>query len=420
MAGFSARERMIAAMLSSMPGLKKTVKNVYVRLNAFLYRKPYRSKVAGGMGQIHLIEPEDSNTETFFGYYDKACERNGMLIYHRTTGQPTSKKPIASQDVEIVLRDMESGTDTVIGKTYSYNWQQGARTQWLDDRHVIYNIAREGRYYAVIRDIEFGDEEYLEYPVQDVLADGRYLSINYSRIMRLRPDYGYRNYPLPSDREMADMDVDGIFIVSPSEKNGRLLHSLSSIASVAPKPIFGRCHHVVNHLMGRPDGKAFIFIHRFYEGKRRHDRLMYSDFHSLRILADEDMVSHCCWIDNRHVLGYLRHNGTDAFYVIDVESGVIQRHEAMSSLNLGDGHPSVSSSHIAFDTYPDKSRMQHLFLLGKIDKTVREIAEVHHSINYMDECRCDMHPRFSADGRRLYFDTVFTGRRRLAYLDIEE
>lgn len=414
MAEFSAKERMIAAMLSSMPGLKKAVKNIYVRLNALAYRKPYKSKVADEFGDINFIESD--GYETFFGYYDKNCERNGKLIFHRTRGQKTANNPTASVPIDVVVRDVKTGADSVIGTTNTYNWQQGARSQWMDDEHVIFNTLHDGKYSAAIVNIHNGETKYLPYPVQDVIDEYRYLSINYARIMRLRPDYGYRNLPLPSNDEMADKNNDGIFIIEKGE--ARILHSLEEIASIEPKDIFGRCYHVANHLMSSPNGNGFIFIHRFYEGKRRHDRLMFSDFKTLKVLADDDMVSHCCWLDNNTILGYLRHNNEDGFFTIDISTGKISKHDAMSSLHMGDGHPSVSNRYVAFDTYPDKSRMQHLFLLDRLSGSIQEIAEVHHSVKYMDESRCDMHPRFSADGKRLYFDTVLTGNRRLAYIDI--
>lgn len=414
MAEFSAKERMVAAMLSSMPGLKKAVKNAYVRLNALVYYKPYKSKIADGLGELYLVESDGK--ETFFGYYDKNCERNSKLVFHRTYGQPTSKKPIAKTPIDVVVRDVKTGKDAVIGTTYTYNWQQGARSQWLDDNHVIFNTLHDGRYCAAIADINNGETEYLPYPVQDVIDSNRFLSINYGRIMKLRPDYGYRNLPILSDAEMADKSNDGIFLIE--NGNGRLLHSLEEIASVEPKPLFDKCMHVTNHLMSSPDGLGFIFIHRFYEGKRRHDRLMYSDFKNLKVLADDDMVSHCIWLNSKTILGYLRHDGNDGFYIIDVKTGEARRQEDMSALHLGDGHPSVSDRYIAFDTYPDKSRMQHLFLLDRKSGNIQEIAELHHSVRYMDESRCDLHPRFSADGKRLYFDTVFPGGRRLAYINL--
>ena len=32
--------------------------------------------------------------------------------------------------------------------------------------------------------------------------------------------------------------------------------------------------------------------------------------------------------------------------------------------------------------------------------------------------RCDLHPRFSEDGKRVYFDTIYTGKRQLCCIDV--
>lgn len=419
MAEFSAKERLIASMLSAMPGVKKVVKNAYVRLNALVYRKDYTRKVNLPGKELCFVD-DTPGVETFFGYYDKCCARNGKVVYHRTTGQKTSRKPTAKQPVEIVLKDLNSGKETVIAKTYSYNWQQGARVHWLSDDEVIFNTLDGDKYVANIYSLSVGKIiRTLPKPVQDSHPSGKMLAINYERIMRLRPDYGYRNLPEISDAAMDDVDNDGIWLVDTTTGDSRLLHSLGHISSVSPKPLFDKCRHVANHLMFSPDGKGFIFIHRFYEGKRRHDRLMYFDFNTLRVLVDEDMVSHCHWIDNERIVGFLRYNGENAFWIINLKSGEIKKHEAMSALRQGDGHPTVSSTGmLAFDTYPDKSRMQHLYLMKSLEDTPVEIAELHHSVSYMGESRCDLHPRFSAEGDTLFFDTVCDGRRRLAYIKL--
>lgn len=417
MAKFSAKERMIANLLSSMPGLKKTIKKFYILVNAQIYRKPYTQKSKNGFGPIKLVENDDYS-ESYFGYYDKNCERNGKLIYHKTTGQSTTKVPNPAAPVDIILKDIKSGESSIIARSFTYNWQQGTRLQWLNDSTIIFNSLHDGKYSAQTYNIESGRSDWFPYPVQEVLPDGRYLSINYARIMRLRPDYGYRNLSIPSDREMRNLEDDGIFILNPDTNEGHLLHSISDITSINPKDVFRNCFHVVNHIMARPDGKGFIFIHRFYEGARRHDRLMYSDFHNLSVIADEDMVSHCCWLNNNLILGYLRCHGEDGFFEIDIQTGISKKNRNMSDLDMGDGHPSVNDKYIAFDTYPDKSRMQHLFLINRENGEPQEIAEMAHPVKFMDECRCDLHPRFSSDGQRLYFDTVMNGKRQLAYIDI--
>lgn len=421
MANFSAKERLIASLLSATPGLKHLVKDVYVRGNAVLYRKGYTNKIL--CDKVAKIESPLSGLdgESFFGYYDK-CPLNhaGLLLAHLSSRE-TSFKPSAEMPVRIVAVDIHSGKVAEIGQSASYTWQQGARAQWLTDDEVIYNDFRKGCYKSVVYSLKEKRElRVYDYPVQDSYGKDYFLSINYRRIMYLRPDYGYRNLPLPTEEEIRDLTHDGIWKVGIESGEGCMLHSLEDVVQCEPKELFVSCLHKVNHVMINRTGDGFIFIHRFYQGKRRFDRLMYSDFKSLKVLVDDGMVSHCCWIDGHTIFGYFRYEGKNGYYYCDVHTGGITPCHAMTDLNLGDGHPSCCGDWIVFDSYPDKSRMQHLFLYNRRTDKVVPLLELYQSVKYMGECRCDLHPRFSRDGRYVFFDTVFTGKRAQCYIDLKD
>ena len=92
----------------------------------------------------------------------------------------------------------------------------------------------------------------------------------------------------------------------------------------------------------------------------------------------------------------------------------------MTNLGTGDGHPSCHGDWIVFDSYPDKSRMQHLFLYNRKSDKIIPLLELFHSVRYSGECRCDLHPRFSEDDKYISFDTVYTGKRTQCYIDISK
>ncbi len=418
MAQFSSKERLIARILSSTPLLKKWVKKSYIRLNSIIYHKNYKYKILiDSISDITLINPKDSGNETFFGYYDKSPEDNkGQIIYNESP-RFTGKSPSPSIPVSI---NATNGKRIIpIGSSQSYNWQQGCRAQWINDNKVCYNYFDGTGYKCSVHDInDIKNNRSYQYPIQDSFGESYFLSINYQRIMRLRPDYGYRNLTALTDNELNSLDNDGITKVDYKSGDSRLIISISELAKTSPKETFGNAFHKINHVMISPDGKKFIFIHRWYEGGRRHDRLLISDFDSLKILADDDMVSHMCWTKDAELFGYLRHGGIDGFYFINVESGKFTPCEELNILKNGDGHPSCHGDWIVVDTYPDKSRMQHLYLYNRQNSKVYNLLEVYQSVKFYGESRCDLHPRFSPDGSRIYFDTVFTGKRRLAYIDI--
>lgn len=422
MANFSTKERFIASMLSSFPIVKKIIKKAYVSLNAVIYKKNYNIKVCDS--RVPRVEklPKDNYMESFFGYYDKSPDNtNGCVLVHLTERQ-TKLKPSAVNPVYVGICNLMTGKTDLIDSSLSYTWQQGSRTQWLDDDLFIYNTYENGQYMAKVYSLlENKTVKIFDMPVQDAYSKDFFLSINYRRIMYLRPDYGYRNMQRLEDDEMKRMDSDGIWIVDYNSGEHRLLHSLRQIAETGyRKPLFDKCLHAVNHVMINPSGTGFIFIHRFYLGMRRFDRLVYSDFNSMRILADNDMVSHCCWVDDNTVFGYLKYNDVAGFYFIEVNTGTVKPCEPLTSLHMGDGHPSCKGDWIVVDTYPDKSRMQHLFLYNYKKEEIIHLMELYQSTKYMGECRCDLHPRFSVDGMRIFFDTVYDGKRSLCVVDVSK
>ena len=177
--------------------------------------------------------------------------------------------------------------------------------------------------------------------------------------------------------------------------------------------------HAFNHIMLSPDGKNFIFIHRWYQTRIRYDSLILSNIEGteIKVLADYDMVSHCCWYNNATIVGYFRDKYLDDnFYKVDIISNTkILLSEKLK--NFGDGHPSFHKNKMLFDSYPDRSRMQHLYIYDMDHDSVEEIGEFYEALRYYGETRCDLHPRWSEDGKNIFFDSVHEGKKYLYTLD---
>ena len=181
--------------------------------------------------------------------------------------------------------------------------------------------------------------------------------------------------------------------------------------------------HKVNHIMISPDGKRFMFLHRYFINGQRFDRLMVADHkgENLKLLCDDDMVSHCCWLDNHTIIGYLRDKQYgDKFYKVEVNSGEKEILGKGIIDKYGDGHPTVNKGRLLFDTYPDKARMKHLFVFDLERNELEEIGEFYESLSYYNETRCDLHPRFSPAGDKIFFDSVHEGKRQLYWINLRE
>lgn len=421
MAQFNILERTLARALARFPAVKRVAKDLYCRMSYMRLKKPYRWQA---VSPPDAIGPRSS--ESFFGYYDHCPENGQGLILVNLSTRRSSVRPGLEQEVTIAVIDPAVSLQGAVLEVplSAYNWQQGARAQWLSDDVFLFNDHESGHPDYVARAWSVSEARELvrfERPVQDAFGQKFFLSINYRRLMALRPDYGYRNLHPLSQPELRELDGDGIWRVEFDSGQSRLLVPLQSVVDKGWRKDFEQAFHKVNHVSISPSGEKCMFLHRWFLNGRRHDRLMIADCHSgeLVVLADHDMVSHCFWVQEGLVLGFLRGpDGSDNYWLIDATTGEFRRLDRGPLQGVGDGHPHVVGDWFVTDTYPDKARMQHLFLVNWRTGEVKELGEFFHGFEFDGECRCDLHPRLSLDAQRVYFDSVFSGKRSLYRLDL--
>lgn len=422
--GYGAFERKMAKLLADFPRLKIWMRHVYTRV---VYQ------LSGGheallVARARVVPVGPANAETFFGYYDKSpVSSAGRLLCHVSHHSSTrSPHPDRRLTVQVLDLDAQGATRRALSfETRSYNWQQGARAHWLDDEHFIFNDfdPEARRYISRVHSASDGAEAHrYEHPVQDSHGRAYFLSINYRRLQALRPEYGYCNLPPLNRREITRLEDDGIWHVNQGTGQSRLLYSLLEVCRTDPEADFMRARHKLNHVMIAPDGRRFIFLHRYFINGRKRDRLLLGtpDGAPLRVLSAHGMVSHCFWINDASLLCYLRGpEKRDGYYTIDVATGETTSLFRGVLDSLGDGHPHVRGDWLVTDTYPDRRRMQRLMRANLRTGEIAELGRFHQGFRYDGATRCDLHPRISPDGRRVFFDSVCSGRRRLYFLDLD-
>ena len=417
MSSYSLTERLLARTLNKTPWFKKLLKVSYQTLNYWVYRRSYRYQSGRSLNTIPLSQ------ETFFGYYDKSpisIDQHHILFHQSSLN--TRYRPDGATSISVCLWNIDQQAVVYQAEAKAYNWQQGARLQWLTSSKFIYNnYSDKLGYHAVI--VHLGDDGYNEQiiasPIYDCHNDVFALSLSYERLYNLRPDYGYRNHT--TSEPLADDEDDGIFFIDFFTGQKKLLISLTTLSNVKPLPRNDKVQHKVNHIMISPNGKQFMFLHRYLINGRRYDRLMVAntDGTDLNILADDEMVSHCCWLNDNEILGYLRNSLLgDRYFRIDVNTKKIDKVGDGIIDNFGDGHPSIFKNLMVFDSYPNKSRMKELFLFNLETNELIKLGEFFESLKYRGQTRCDLHPRFSEDGTKIFFDSVHSGLRKLYWIDL--
>ena len=416
MSDFNNREKAVSALLSNSPLLKNIIKKVYQYFNFILNKKNYLFK-----SKYKISEVDDTDLSSFFGYYDKSPENvsGDKVIYHRTK-YDTKKIPSKEYPVQIVFKCLKTNIIEVVDQTYAYNWQQGSKLMWLGENKFIYNIYDKNlnKYQSKIYDTALKTYQVLNLPIYDCYKDKTAYCINYSRLMHLRPDYGYRN--IMPDIDYSNYENDGISTLSISKNTFSLLISLKLLIDLDHVPSMIQAKHKVNHLMVCPNGSKFMFMHRWVSKTgKRYDRLLVADADggNIKIVSDNDMVSHCSWENNESIIGYLRHNDKDGFYKININNNEV-KYLSKKLNGLGDGHPTIANNKIIFDSYPDRSRMKKLFLFDVRKNKLEKIAEFYEALSYYNETRCDLHPRFNSNQSKIYIDSVHHNKRKFYKIDL--
>ncbi|WP_459943248.1 TolB-like translocation protein [Deferrisoma palaeochoriense] len=300
--------------------------------------------------------------------------------------------------------------------------------QWLpgQDDLVIFNDVEDRKLVAKVMN-PFTGRNYrvLDAPVQSVSPDGRIaLAINYKRLFRLRPEYGYA----PDVENFApDMELgeDGIWKMDLGSGRVELIISLHQLIAYRTRDDMAEAEHKVNHLVVSPSGDRFAFMHRWIGPKGKFSRLYTAncDGTELCLLADDRMVSHYAWKNRHQLLAWARKEPYgDHYFLFEDRS---DRFEIIGEGMLdrfGDGHPSFSPDGrwIVTDTYPDRARMRSLLLFDTLGNRVILVGRFFAPWDFDGPTRCDLHPRWHPEGRSISVDSAHEGVRKSYIIDVEK
>ena len=407
---FSDLEKLAKRVLEPFPFVKKAVNGAYRVLGYALSNEKLRSE-----GDVRRLTPDDG-LEYFFGYYDK-CPWDAddkRLLALRV--KQSYKSPAPAEPGELVLIDGDGGT-RVIATVHAWNVQQGCMAQWLGPdfrRYVLFNDFREGRYCSVIFDTQaFAEARVLPLPVYDVARDGSFaLSLDFSRLHRMRPGYGYSNLPDATEGQPCP-DAPCIWRMALDDGRVTPLLKYTDFAAFEPDDSMAGAEHKVNHLMISPDGRRFMVLHRWFKSGHKRTRLVTAncDGTGLYNLSDDGFVSHCCWKDDGHILSYLRKEGAGERYCLMADR--TREYRLLWPQLRSDGHCTFSpdGSRVVTDTYPNRKRLASVYVCAEEGDRAQRVARVFSPLRYHENCRCDLHPRWNRRGDAICIDSAHEGRR---------
>lgn len=399
--------------------IESTVRNAAVRflagrpeVDTFL---PWRSY---GVPESHI----------FFGYHDITPfdEEGTCLIAHRVAiGANPSRDP-----AHLIMIDRESGEMRTLGQTDLWSWQMGARLRWLQGGRIVWNtLVAPDIYGATMIEAQDGRTlAKLDTPLYDIDTEGRFgLSLDFSRLQRLRPGYGYSRCVDETASERCPMHA-GVDRVCLADGGRERLVSLPDIAGLDPHPTMHGATHYLNHLSFSPNGALFCLLHLWLtDAGIRRSRLIVFDLSGAAVfhVPGQENVSHFDWThDGKALLIFGRFPGDDASHY-QILNLVSKKHKAVKGAPAVDGHPMFDPQRTttgeglpAFicDTYPDHASYRSLFHC-ETDKSPKLLGRFNSPPNLVGEQRCDLHPRWSPDGQAVAVDSAHNGQRSLVVLD---
>lgn len=380
-------------------------------------------------GKLCRVTPADGR-HYFFGYYEKfPWDQSQTRIL---TGASTfrDRRPNGHDPLAIGYVDAASNAQPLfhqLSQTTCWNWQQGCMLQWFDNQSVIHNIHKPDHTFASqIVDLQGRIVEHFDHPVYTLSPNrDKAYTLNFARLTDLRPGYGYAGAPDAYAAINAPQD-DGVFAFDTTGRTQpQLLISTADLAMQVDDAEGKLYKHWVNHIQVSRTGKRIAFLHRW---KQQTGRLWWrtrmvvmnadgSDAHSL--IAHHN-VSHYDWLDDDSLVAWCcGEDQTDGYWFYDA-SGKTTPYKINEPTFTGDGHCSLSpdGKWMLTDTYPDAQGCRTLYIYRLADGHLIDLGS-YFSPNPPDiEIRCDLHPRWSRDGKQVCLDSVHEGFRGIYVLPV--
>jgi len=266
--------------------------------------------------------------------------------------------------------------------------------------------------------------------VYSMSEDGRWgATLNFGRIPRR--GYSYALAPKP-DEKLPDMDADGLFLVDMHTGAKRLIVPYREFFRLHPFPWDGEGHYYwLNHVTFNVDGSRLMVLFRHEERDgtpwRTHVFTVGVDGSNLRCPVPSVYwdcgrgVTHQMWTrqpDEILLDAGWHSEGNELIAVRDAVCPHPARRVSSGQGLCSHLMHSPDGKWIATDSYPQEDGFQYLGLVEVATGACTQIGRFrHHAPGRDEELRCDLHPRWSRDGRFLTVDTIHEGDRKIFMLE---
>jgi hypothetical protein len=373
----------------------------------------------------------------FFGYYG-INPWDGSIKYHLALETDFhERRPEVGDFATVGLIDRQTHLFTPYARTSAFNLQQGGMMHWIDagfGEEFTFNDWEEGQLVARAVHPETGRMRTIGSAIAAVSpTEPIAMGLNYARMAHCRAVVGYANDMDPKTLEAAPED-DGLFLLDLRSGESRLLFSIADVIQRSGwEEVEGKLAWF-NHILFNTDGTRILFFCRAKKEKWPTHQSRYGDGagrYSSLWTANPDgsglkcqipfkyKISHFAWRDAKRILISSDFLGDMQF--LEFTDGERDFKPFGEGVLPRDGHMSFSQDGcwLVSDSAPKGTeRMSELMLYDVNNNTKVTLGKFHSPEKFTGDIRCDLHPRWSPDGRTISFDSVHEGSRQIYLADV--
>ena len=339
----------------------------------------------------------EKNYQTFTGYYDVNLISfdEKSLLYHK-------KKNSDNDYVEIILYNFKTKKKhKILDKTKAWSWQLGSRLQWIDNHRIFYNSVNDKNLLeGIILNLKTNKKKKIEFPIFSISKNNKKaLILNFKILQKQRKGYGY-NF------DQKNKNKNEILVYDLSKNKIIKKYSLSKINPSLPNK-----EYYFNHLSWSPNNYSFLTY--VVRTKPRRTILYYfKNQHEFKKIDIINKISHHEWVSNSKIIFYGDINKKKQFYIFDLVS--MKYNELNHEYSSLDGHlNSINKKNYIVDTYPDKYHNRHLYIYNIIKNKIHKLGELFSCMDFTNDKKCDLHPKYSKKEKYILFDTSHNGYRQV-------
>lgn len=383
------------------------------------------------------LSPDD-DFHYFFGYYDRNPWNDEMTMHLALKVSQCERLPERGETAEIGLFDRLGNWQSQV-TTRAWCHQQGSMELFLPQGNgeFIFNDYDSANDRIITRVFKPGSglcSRHYDSPVYAISPDGNWaVSLNFARIPRR--GYSYADAVLSTDFHPKDLDADGLTLVNLKTGEAKLIVSYRTMLERHPYPYTCENKYIwLNHAIFNCDSTRILWLFR-----QTLDPLRPSGWQTFMYTCDltgEDaectlsdaywrtnLISHQIWgREPRQILVDAAWDETGHHAVVFDESVRPFRAQKLADSHGSFAHMvfSKDGKYILADSYPDTEKIQTLALIEADSGKMDILGRFRHIPDspWIGDTRCDLHPRWSNDGKTVTVDSYHDGKRAIWLLNL--